>query len=67
VKLRRRRVEPEVTHVRVWGTPGPCPVCGGAPFLDRLDLIDRVSDQHCTDCGHKWSEHEDDVALLYNE
>ena len=53
--------------MRLWGTPGPCPACGGAPFLDRLDLIDRVSDQHCTECGHKWSEHEDDVALLYNE
>ena len=64
VRQRHRSETSEVVHVRVWGEPGPCPDCGGQPFLDRLDLIDRVTDQHCIECGHKWSEHEDDVALL---
>ena len=61
------RDKPEVTHLRQWGEPGRCPSCGGAGFLDRLDLVDRITDQHCIECGTTWSEREDDVTLLYSE
>ena len=38
-----------------WGRPGPCPACGGAGYLDRIDMIERVMHQHCTECGHPWT------------
>ena len=50
---------------RIWGQSNPCPECGGQGYLDRIDLIDRVMYEHCTDCGHKYEEREDSLSLLY--
>jgi hypothetical protein len=38
----------------VWGRPGQCPKCGGHGYLDRIDVIDRIMFEHCTDCFHRW-------------
>jgi hypothetical protein len=46
----------------VWGRPGQCPQCGGKGYLDRIDVIDRVMYEHCTDCFHKWSVAEADTV-----
>jgi len=42
----------------VWGLPGRCPECNGRGYLDRIDIVDRIMYEHCTDCFHKWSVHE---------
>ena len=68
MRLRRQRdIDLRQQPPRRWGEPGPCPKCDGDGFLDRLDMIDRVAEVHCVDCGHKWSEREGDVALLYKD
>jgi hypothetical protein len=54
-------VEQAKAH-EVWGRPGQCPQCGGKGYLDRIDVIDRVMYQHCTDCYHKWSVAEADTV-----
>ena len=38
-----------------WGQPGRCPQCSGVGYLDRIDMIDRVMYQHCTECLHRWA------------
>lgn len=45
----------EAKATEVWGRPGRCPKCGGPGYLDRIDVIDRVQYEHCTECFHKWS------------
>jgi hypothetical protein len=41
-------------HAEVWGRPGRCPECEGRGYLDRIDVVDRVMYEHCTECGHAW-------------
>jgi hypothetical protein len=45
---------PEVVRREVWGRPSACPKCGGHGYLDRIDVVDRVMFEHCTECFHKW-------------
>ncbi|MEY2434574.1 MAG: hypothetical protein QOC92_4299 [Acidimicrobiaceae bacterium] len=35
--------------------PDDCPVCGGAGYLDHIDLTTREQRQHCRQCGRIWS------------
>jgi uncharacterized protein (DUF983 family) len=42
-------------HAEVWGRPGRCPKCEGRGYLDRIDVIDRIMYEHCTECGNQWS------------
>jgi len=46
----------------VWGRPGRCPKCGGIGYLDRIDLVDRIQEEHCVDCWYKWSIAESDTV-----
>jgi uncharacterized protein (DUF983 family) len=46
----------------VWGRPGRCPSCGGRGYLDRIDVIDRIMYEHCTECFHKWQVAEADTV-----
>ena len=52
---------------RVWGQANPCPECGGQGFLDHIDLVDRVTYEHCTACGAKYEEQEQALSLLYRD
>jgi uncharacterized protein (DUF983 family) len=52
---------------RIWGQANPCPECGGRGFLDRIDLVDRRTYEHCTECGARYSESENDLSLLYRD
>ena len=45
-----------------WGRPGRCPACNGRGYLDHIDLIDRIMYQHCTECRHKWTVTEAELA-----
>lgn len=38
----------------VWARPNRCPLCNGKGFLDRIDVVDRIQYEHCTECTHKW-------------
>jgi hypothetical protein len=38
----------------VWGRAARCPECGGIGYLDRVDLVERIQYEHCTECFHKW-------------
>ena len=38
-----------------WGLPSPCPECGGAGYLDHIDMLRRVMYQHCPDCFERWT------------
>jgi len=46
----------------IWARPGLCPKCGGRGYLDRIDVIDRIQYEHCTDCFHRWSVAEADTV-----
>jgi hypothetical protein len=48
----------------VWGRPGACPKCGGHGYLDRVDVVDRIQYEHCTECFHKWSVAEADTVKI---
>jgi len=48
--------------VNTWGRPGRCPDCGGHGYLDRVDPVDRIMFQHCTECFHRWSVAEADTV-----
>jgi uncharacterized protein (DUF983 family) len=52
---------------RIWGQANLCPECGGRGFLDHIDLVDRVTYEHCTECGAKYVEAEQDLSLLYRQ
>jgi hypothetical protein len=52
---------------RVWGQANRCPACGGVGFLDHIDLVDRITYEHCTDCGATYVDREDDLSLLYRD
>jgi hypothetical protein len=46
----------------IWGRPGRCPECGGIGYLDRIDLVDRIQEEHCVDCWYKWRVAEADTV-----
>jgi len=37
------------------GVPAPCPDCGGAGYLERIDLSARRQHERCRACGARWS------------
>lgn len=45
----------------VWGRPSSCPRCGGAGYLDHVDLVDRFMEQRCPDCEHRWTTTEAEI------
>ena len=51
-----------VLRNEVWGRPGRCPECGGIGYLDRIDLVDRIQEEHCVDCWYKWRVAEADTV-----
>ena len=44
-----------------FGFPTPCPECGGAGYLDSIDVTRRVMFQHCTTCFAKWQTTEEEL------
>ncbi len=61
----RKGVDPSIdlTHREAtWGKPTSCPSCGGAGYLDRVDLVDREMWQHCPACRATWRTSESDCA-----
>jgi uncharacterized protein (DUF983 family) len=46
----------------VWGIPGRCPQCNGRAYLDRIDVVERMMFEHCTECGHEWNVSEAETA-----
>jgi hypothetical protein len=42
-------------RAEVWGRVGRCPKCDGLGYLDRIDVIDRIMYEHCTECGNRWA------------
>lgn len=56
--------EPSSPPRQEWGRPGRCPTCGEMGYLDRIDLVNRVMYQHCTnwECRHKWETNEAELA-----
>ena len=47
---------------RPFGLPTRCPVCMGPGYLDRLDIVNRVMEQHCVSCGHRWETGEAELS-----
>jgi hypothetical protein len=61
--LLRRKHEPEVVIdlrepkpalAPQWGSPLPCPSCGGRGYLDHIDPFREVMFLHCTECYEKY-------------
>lgn len=48
----------------VWARPNRCPACNGKGFLDRIDVLDRIQYEHCTECGHKWTVTERETVRI---
>jgi hypothetical protein len=48
-----------------YARPGVCPRCGGRGYLDHIDVVRHVTDEHCRDCGYKWEvrDEETDIRL----
>jgi hypothetical protein len=46
-----------------FGKPQPCPECGGAGFLDRIDVRNRIQHQHCSRCGAVYVTTEAELGL----
>jgi DnaJ-class molecular chaperone len=44
-----------------FGYPTPCPECGGAGYLDNIDITRRVMFQHCTSCFTKYQVTEEEL------
>jgi DNA-directed RNA polymerase subunit RPC12/RpoP len=55
------------TPTRHWGRPGRCPACSAPGYLDRVDLIERIQEEHCPDCGHKWVTREQDLTPVVHD
>ena len=51
----------EPKPVLQFGYPTPCPECGGAGYLDSIDVTRRVMFQHCTSCFAKWQTTEQEL------
>lgn len=63
--LRRKGVPEPVIDLRepeevvtppkpVWGSPVPCPSCGGRGYLDHIDPYREIMYQHCIECFTKY-------------
>ncbi|MFP5255853.1 MAG: hypothetical protein ACLGI8_08410 [Acidimicrobiia bacterium] len=37
-----------------WGSPMPCPACGGRGYLDHIDPFKDLMYQHCTECQERY-------------
>jgi hypothetical protein len=37
------------------GEPAACPACGGAGYLDHINLRRQEQREHCMDCGRTWT------------
>lgn len=60
----RRRKETEQVEIDLRGDepvirlgyPNNCPQCGHRGYLDHIDVENHTQAEHCTACGHRWSE-----------
>lgn len=46
--------EPAATSAPQWGSPVPCPSCGGRGYLDHIDPFKEIMYLHCTSCFEKY-------------
>jgi hypothetical protein len=46
--------EPAAAPAPQWGSPLPCPSCGGRGYLDHIDPFREVMYLHCTECYEKY-------------
>jgi hypothetical protein len=53
---------PEANKPR-WGSPVPCPECGGRGYLDHIDPFRDVMFMHCTQCFNKYELARADMEL----
>jgi hypothetical protein len=49
-------------RAEVWGRPARCPRCDGHGYLDRIDIVDRIQYEHCTNCLYRWSVREEETV-----
>jgi Zn ribbon nucleic-acid-binding protein len=64
IDLTDRQTEERPTRrLNGFGFPTSCPDCSGRGYLDHLDLVDRTQDQHCVDCGYKWTTTEEALTV----
>ena len=42
-----------------WARTTRCPRCDRPGYLDRIDLVDSTTRQHCPDCWHRWETRQD--------
>ena len=47
-----------------WGSPLPCPACGGRGYLDHIDPFKDVMYQHCTGCQERYAVTKADFDAL---
>ena len=47
--------EPSATEADTSHGPQRCPNCGGAGYLDHIDLGHHVQSEHCQKCGERWT------------
>ncbi len=58
--FKRKRVQvDQVIDLRApasarWGSPVPCPSCGGRGYLDHIDPFREIMFLHCTQCELKY-------------
>ena len=54
-KRRSPQAGPEGTRDPLtWCRTTRCPKCDRPGYLDRIDLVDCTTSQHCPDCWHRW-------------
>jgi hypothetical protein len=58
VDLRDREPAPR------WGSPVPCPECGGRGYLDHIDPFKDVMFLHCTVCLERYTVAKADLDAL---
>ena len=47
----------------MWGSPMPCPSCGGRGYLDHIDPYREIMFQHCVECFSKYEVARADLAF----
>ena len=47
-----------------WGSPVPCPACGGRGYLDHIDPFKDVMFLHCTACLERYAVAKADLDAL---
>jgi hypothetical protein len=62
VRLRSRRSTRDATATETIDgdsvvLPEWCPLCGGAGYLDSINLIRETKMQSCQECGMRWETH----------